>query len=408
MDEVLSALSGDQVVVDERVLIPPEPLQSPVASPSRSDKTVYGTHYANYIDSEHFSVNWSDGNGNQNIGQLVSDAMEEAWYQLVEQQGWTPPVSSDDYLLWVVLDSNLSGTGLTTEYYSGDFPDGYPVMWINPQYFQDYDFFTCLCAHEFGHALQFALREGYSGDEESWFWEASAMWQCKLTFPDDRSYADQAYYYATQPGLTYSSMSGYHQYGMFPVNLWLDEFVVGEGATKEIWELSNTMDNATWDDIIEASTGVSASEVWAGWTGAYGNEQFDDSQRYWSPNTQGTVEDGSTGSVTYLGTDYWLVSEDGAYEATGDVVLAGSEGPAEKVAVQNGDTLSVTGTSTKQAQYTLLATTIETDENKNGGSLRNNKSDAGCDCAATPSTPWQRVWFWPIAMWVFGRRKEKL
>ena len=352
---VLAALSGQPVDLHPHVTEPPAELAAPVPTPPAKGKTVYGSNFANHVDGTNFTVQWSGSNGDEPTAAAALDALEAAWSKLVVEDGWPQPVSSDTYYLWVLLDRSLGGTtGYTTVYTTPDYPQGYPVIYLNPDYSWDDDFWQSLAAHEFGHTLQFRLRvESVGGDEESWYWEASSEWQAETVLPLNDSYAAQAQYYCDAPGARYSSMEGYHQYGMFPLNAWLEQQGPGALTLRDTWLLGEQRVGEDWDGILEEATGLDAATLWGGFTGAFGNDTLEDSALYCDPDDRGAVSDGASGTLLYLGTDYWQADGNVEVTATGDVALAGPEGHGPSVVLDAGDTLTVTGLADPFAEYTL-------------------------------------------------------
>lgn len=346
-------------------------------------KSVYGQRMQNHVDSENFTVAWNGDDASEAAAQLVSDAMEEAWAVLIEQHGWRAPVSSDDFLLWVVLDPSLSGTGLTVPYESEDFPGGYPVVFIHPQWASNPAFFRSLSAHEFHHAVQFALRDYYGGDEESWYWEASAEWAAELALPDANAYAAQSAYYAQAPELRYSSTAGYHPYGMFLLNAYIEEHLTGANGMRDVWELGSERGSAAWDLVLAEALGQSAEQVWAGFTGVVGAEDLREFGAYESPVRQGLAEPGASGVLAYLGTHYYRVDDDQALEVTGDVVLSAPGRQGQQLEVFAGETLAVTGLSQDRASYTLARWETEDSAVDTGGG-----GDKSGTCGATAGGAW--------------------
>ena len=76
-------------------------------------KEVYGTPLPLRHDTDNFSIQWQSPSLSESVAQSVGVYMEESWAGLVEEEGWLAPASSDSYLLTVILDPDLGGTGLT-------------------------------------------------------------------------------------------------------------------------------------------------------------------------------------------------------------------------------------------------------------------------------------------------------
>ena len=117
------------------------------------------------------------------------------------------PISTDQYLLWVVLDLNLDHTGYTFPFWSNEFGGYVTAIYLNPYYAYNELFYRALVHHEFMHTIQFKMRvsDDYS-DEESWYWEASAQWAPELVDPELNGYIFSVENYANYPWYTYSSM----------------------------------------------------------------------------------------------------------------------------------------------------------------------------------------------------------
>jgi len=357
---VHAALDGRAPAPDLRVLQAPPELGPPLASPAMPspDKLLYGTRMDNHVDSENFTVAWRDGDGSVAVAEQASEAMEAAWQVFIDDQGWRQPVSSDQYMLWVLLDPGLSGTGLTTEYSSGDFPDGYPVIFLNPGYAHHSAFFDSLCTHELAHAIQYALRDWDGSDADSWYWEASAEWMSEQARPELNVYAWSVYYYSTQPWFRFDSTDNQHQYGMSVVNAYIEE-VLGDGdSLRSTWELSEQRTGVGWDLILAESIGIEAAEIWGGFSGAMANGQLRESAIYEPVLIDGPVSDGLEGEVAMLGTDYFSVTERvtvsvEALDAGGVVLASGPHGHGASVQVEFGDVVGIVGASEPTARYRI-------------------------------------------------------
>jgi hypothetical protein len=284
-------------------------------APPSPTKVVYGMPLEFRQDTENFSVQWEAPAIDPFIADQVGWDMEAAWEALVEEQGWQAPVSSDAYLLTVILDPDLGGTGLTATVSDDAFPAGVPVIYVNPDVSSGESFRSSVSAHEFAHALQFAVRDWYTGSEtESWYWEASAEWQAELALPGLDTYAWSAQYYAAAPHADHFSMAGYHQYGMFLLNAYLDEYVLGSDGFRDIWQYNQARD---WTEEIAEEVGEDPALIWAGFSAAYIAEAFRESDLYPQPITV----DGTTTLEGWLGTHYIPLGS-----VSGEVVLDGGVG----------------------------------------------------------------------------------
>jgi MYXO-CTERM domain-containing protein len=389
------------------------PLQRPPlheVQPPLPERGTYGEPWLDNVhETEHFAVTWSDGGGTEAGARRSGEALEEAWVQLVDEQGWRPPVSSDDYLIWVILDTSLGGTGLTTEYTTTDFPQGYPVIYLNPDYSGNTVFWAHLSAHEFAHALQYAERDDYSGaGAEAWYWEASAEWQVEQALPDLDDYARQTEYYADQPWHRYDSMDGWHQYGMVALNAWLEEQWGPEGL-RDVW--ADSGGGADWVELIEARSGMDEAGIWGGFTAAYAAEALRESARYSPVLVDGELTDGQVGAVARLGTDYFEATQETAVRATGEVVLSGPWGVGVVINVAPGELIGVTGLSEAPADYALGFEALLVPEDTGDSGLdtgpvgSEEPGPRACSCAAGSADPSGLAWLALLGLLALGRRR---
>ncbi|MCB9766368.1 MAG: hypothetical protein H6739_41720 [Alphaproteobacteria bacterium] len=406
----LAALRGEAPAPHPVVLQAPANLDG-VGRPGPPDvKGVYGGRLDNHVDSVNFTVAWENGEGDRAAAELASAALEDAWNALIVDQGWTPPVSSDDYWLWVILDPSLNGTGLTVPYTSTDYPQGYPVIFLNPDYASYTDFFRSLAAHEFMHAIQFATRDYYQGDEETWYWEASAEWGAELALPSVDAYGAQSGYYSSQPELRYSSTVNFHQYGMFVLNAWIDEH---SGTTmQDVWTEAEGRDGEDWDVILADATGQGVDDIWGGFTQAMATGDLREFRLYDSPNRIGGLTDGASGSLAYLATDYYLVNDDTGVRVSGDAVLASRGGVGEAVNVYAGQTLAVTGLDpSSPASYTLTFEDFVADPDDTGltddtgGGTGPFKDVGGTLCGVSPGSGGAA---WLALLGLLGLRRRRV
>jgi len=265
-----------------------------------------------------------------------------------------------------------------------------------------------LCSHEFAHSIQFAMREQYGSDDpENWYWEASAEWMTELTNPDNNSYTEQTWYYASQTSLTYSTMEGYHQYGMAPFNAFLEEQLTGPDTLRQIWEAADELYVDGWNDVITNVTETATKDLYAGFSGAYGAVTLVDGLLYYPPDHLGSPVDGSSGHVEYLGTDYWLLPTESNITVSGQVILSSDDETGHGVTVPEGGLLAVTGTDPNGSSYTLHMSESDVISK----SANDNNGTCGCNSRAiSPKlTAPKQILFWmllPLAVTVTRRNNS--
>jgi hypothetical protein len=405
LPELLAVLAGN-ALPSHPGMVRPAALDQPVPPPLPESRDHLVGTFDNHLDSEHFCVTWQNGEATQAIAQTSLNALEAAWEALVGQRGWEAPESSEDWLLSVYLDPTLDASGFTGRYVTETGGIAYPYIWLNPQYADQTDFFRSVTAHEFNHALQWRLRPRANAPEDAWYWEASAEWGAELALPNLDVYGWQSYWYAQRPEVRYSSMEEYHQYGMFPVNAFLEEFREGPGSMKATWLLGEASPRATWDGLLGEAAGEPAADLWAAWTSAFAEASFSDSDVYERPASMGRLEEGVSGELAYLGTHYYRVRDDGWVAPDGEVILGSPWGTGGRVEVRDGEWLTVTGTNDGFAGYTLFLVEDPFDTgDPNGPGMDEPK--LGCACGSSPFSPVTGWLLFTAALCVAGRRSER-
>jgi len=394
------------------------PVPSAETAPPHTGKMVYGTALDHRVDTDNFSIQWTAGWISESMGSQVGADMEAAWHALVQEQGWPAPTSSDEYLLTVILDPDLGGTGLTWIAADERYARGVPVMYVNPVWTSESAFMASLCAHEFGHALQFGVRDWYDGGSlESWYWEASAEWLSELARPEMDTYSWSAQYYAAAPHADHHSEAGYHQYGMFALNAYLDEYEIGTDGLREIWT-----DNLglNWDEEIAAAVQEDPAWIWAGFSAAYVSGMLRESELYPAPITvDGTtvlegwlgshyIPLGSVDEAVYLSTGVGAVVRDGNWEVFESAAMV-PEGSGEAWLVVVNPTNTPLQYSWSMGpwvpQDTGAAEEPATDTDRQGRlpTLLETHQDKGKGCGcATAEAP---AWAWLLGLLVSGRRR---
>lgn len=319
---VLMALNGepcDQAAdesvcarVDERMLAPArgKPARPARPGPPRGfeGKTVLGDSLEYSVESTNFSVQWNDDDATEAYASTLLASLESGWLHLVDQDGWTPPVSSDLHLLTFVLDPTLGGSGFTTVYSSPEYPEGYPVSYVHPGYADaDYPGFSqSVGVHEFGHMIQFGVRSWSARHGESWFWEASAEWMADRGVPDVNTYALSTWWYATQTTLAYDSTDGSHAYGMLLLPRYLED-ALGPDVVRDSWSANN---GAEWADAIGEAAGEPIGDLVAEMAGAYAAGALTESELFFPPDPLAPSE-GEQAEGGLYGTVYAQVEGEG-------------------------------------------------------------------------------------------------
>jgi len=380
----------DRPVLESRLRVAPPNLgHLPDNAPPPAGKVVYGGNYANHLETANFTINWEEGQGDAEMAARAGESLEAAWTYFVDEHGWTPPVSSDRFYIWVLLVDDLSGTGLTTEYYTDIFPQGYPVIYLNSTWAYDAPFWSSLSEHEFHHSLQFAVRDWSSseGGAETWYWEASATWAAELVEPETAALDYVVPWYGDRPEVRFDDTDGSHQYGMFVFNGWLED-TLGEGpeTMHDVWTEASSAQDATWDTILASATGVPAPELFARFTSAFGNDLYARGPT-WQDPARVDLEDGLEGGALYLGARYYEATADGVVTVTveeGSVLLTSPgtpRGNATSVSVAAGERLAVVATSDPGAHWTLH---VSAGPDDTGGTADTGDTGAVSDDSAAP------------------------
>ena len=367
---------------------PPIQLQSPQKRETMTGKTLYGNPFPNQIYSDNFTVGWENGQSDSAAANAAINALEITWNALISEMDWQAPVSSESHFVWVILTNDLSGTGFTTVYTDENFPQGYPVIYLNPAYSNNADFWASLAAHEMAHAIQYSYRSYATNAEEPWYWEASAEWQAELSLPNNNSYGYQSTHYAENPQLRYSSMKDNHQYGMFVLNAYIEEYISGPGTLREIWEHAQSAPNSNWGEVIPEALDQKIGKLIAGMAQKMASLAFQDGAHYVSPIREGKLTDGAGGDLAYLGSHYWDSDRALRVTASGDVLLSSESNMGSEVILESGETLAVTGLNPSSASYTLTLFDLSDsgpDDSGNDTGGPNESPTGGCACKSTSS-----------------------
>ena len=406
--DVLAALQGRRAARHPGMITPPPGLgQLPATAPPGGDggKRIYGESYEFHIETANFTLQWWEPDIDEAAALAAADALETAWAAFIEEQGWPAPVSSDDFYVWVLLSTELEGaTGYTTTYTTDDYPQGYPVIYLDPSNAGHAGFWSALAAHELMHAIQFTVRDWSDNDPlQSWYWEASATHSSELADPTWDGHQHESFRYAELPSLRYDALDGGHHYGMFVLNAWLDGPGVGPGTMQAAWALAADRPEDAWDTLIADTVGLDPAAVWAAFAGQYGNNELPEGALLADVTLRGALTDGASGSPGYLGADYWRLDQDATVTAAGEVLLGGPGGMiGEQLTLSAGDILSVTA-AVDRADYTLAVIPLAEDTGDpdppadtgqrdtgsgRGDAVKDGTTDAAAEgCASSPAPP---------------------
>ena len=387
--DALRALAGVAEPTHPHMLQAPAGFGEPGPQQLLAEKTPYGAPFENHRLTENFSINWTQTDLPPPAVNLVEEALELAWTRLVEEQGWPMPVSADDHLVWVVLDETMEGTGYTSEYISPEYPQGYPVMYINPSWVTSPAFYKGLAAHEFMHAIQYEMREyEYGVEEQAWYWEASANLAPELVESSWDGHHYTSAWYADNAHERYDSAIGAHQYGMYVLNAHLED-TLGPGTMKAVWEAGREDPEALWDRLMRQATGLPPEEIFGGFSGRYANGALPESSFYAFVTPMGALVQGSSSTSSYLGSEFWEVSADTWVLVDGRAVLGNARGESgSEVQAFAGEMVSVTGLA-QGAQYQLSLADGPSPEPE-----PDPVEPEGCSCGQAPAS--SSLWLSPL------------
>ncbi|MFN7145372.1 MAG: DUF6055 domain-containing protein, partial [Myxococcota bacterium] len=325
LPDVLDALSGGPPL-EARMVDAPEGFgrsRPGYERPGTGRKGVYGESLPFRLDGENFTVQWSDASVDPARAADILATLESAWTVLVEEERWPAPVSSDDWLLWVILDPTLGGSGYTTVYATDEFPEGYPVSFVNPAYDpEDPAFGLSVAVHEFGHMLQYKLRDWQLGRGDSWYWEATSEWIAERAAPTLDTYAESTFWYAQWPDARFDTLERWHPYGMLLLNAWLDERAVGFQGIRDVW-LAAAGNERPWDELVAEVTGRDFGEIVAEMATEVAARTLRESPIYDVPAREASHERAPAWEVLELPGlygSYFLDIGDGAIEVRGPVL----------------------------------------------------------------------------------------
>ena len=244
---------------------------------------------AYYYDTDNFTVQWEDHTIPESFAESVALAAEEAWTQYIDTEGWPLPPTSADYRITIWLDRDLDAPGSAYMYEDLYWGILAPVIYMDPDYVDSGpEYIAVLTHHEVGHTVQYAMRDtsGVEPDAmhtEAWYWEASATWMAERVRPASADCVYTSLHYAENPTAAFDTVDWGHEYGMFLVNAYLDQFVLGWEGIQDIWK---THDGDDWLTVIERHTEEEAALTWAAFAGRYMTRALEHSYAMYYPDLE--------------------------------------------------------------------------------------------------------------------------
>lgn len=259
----------------------------PTDGPQDDSGFTYEVPEAEPVDTTHFRIHYVTSGAQASDPAYVSEVaevFEEVYANEVDTQGWLPPAP----------DGALGGNGLIDVYLSElgeagaygfaapdndnsctpdacDVAHGFMVM------DNDYDGYPpepagalrATTAHEFNHLSHFAT----SFTAEPWFYEATAVWQESVNYPDVDArtfYIDSMAALPELPITDFTDGAGFDRsYGLYVWSLWLAEAFGGE-VIIEAWDQAAAANGHSLDgyDTALRARGSSFSEQFVAFAAA--------------------------------------------------------------------------------------------------------------------------------------------
>jgi len=306
------------------VILPEIYAGSPVGlvSPPSDEKGIlwWPTGFAH--DTANFTVQWTDGTIDHDFAVSVALAAEEAWTYFIDTEGWPLPPTSDAYRVTIILDRGIDYPGLAVMYEDDWLSISAPVIYMNPDYADiDPDYTASLTHHEFAHAIQYAMRDNSDVEDavwhtEAWYWESSASWMSERVRPASADVAYLSAHYAEDTTSAFDTLDWGHEYGMYLLNAYLDEHVIGWEGIQDIWA---EHDGDDWLTVIERHTDEPAEMTWAAFTGTYWMRILEHAEYMYYPD----LEDSPRVIEGHLGAQYLEVTEMAPHFEGGTIHLDG-------------------------------------------------------------------------------------
>ena len=207
--------------------------------------------------------------------------------------------------------------------------------------------------------------------------------------------------FTSQPELRFDSRVNDHHRGMFLLNTYIEEQVLGPDALWTVWDRARFAEGEPWESILSEATGVPASELFAGFADSVGNERLDVSPLIEPVLLQGDLISGVSGTLPLYGVHYWTFPDGEAKVAellvgSEIALLATPQGIGSRVEVLPGDVLTVLGLSNSSPYQVFLSGSGSNDPTGEPfGGLADGSTEfrAGTDCGcATPGSGSNALW----------------
>ena len=344
VDQALDALTTDVPALERRHGIGVRP------PPPGPGKDWFGTPAGETLVTDNFGLVWSAGQADVTRAQAVADALEDAWQVLIEDEGWAQPTLSETYLVWVVLDPYLGTDGETVEA-----PEGYAILSVDPNLTGDD--LALASAHQLMHAIQYRMRDPDPiTNTEAWYWEASAVW-ASAKVVGGAAWTDDADGFLLATGERYDSKLEGHDRGMFLLNTWIEEDLVGSDGMLAVWEEGQFRPQALWPAILESATGTPQVSLFAEFHAQVANGNVGQPGQIDPVQLEGNLLSGVSGTLPLYGAHAYRNQQGESWiaETTNEgVVLAVPGESGSVVRVEPNETLVVMGTTELVSSYQVF------------------------------------------------------
>lgn len=222
---------------------PPPPRVRPLGG-VLGERDAYGLSGA--LANDRFVVRWGP-----DAGDLTTEAagllaeLDRAWQVQVVELGYPLPATTDEWKFNVYVGDTGGGApeGLGTAGYFWFDPEDFPILVIALSDFKEQPSREWTAAHEYHHAVQWAIGSYLYEGEGAWFFEASAEWATTMVLPESSyngsmlgpyamlSYLGVPFFDYPDEGL----LTEYHQYGAFIFPRFVSEKLLGPDVVRLAW-----------------------------------------------------------------------------------------------------------------------------------------------------------------------------